>query len=122
MSITIKTYNLTPVPKPRMTRSDAWKKRACVMRYWAFKDKVRELGITLNDSNQHITFILAMPKSWSKKKQLDMDGKPHQQKPDKDNLEKALLDSLFTEDKHIWDSRVTKLWGPRGQIIIEDIS
>lgn len=39
------SYPLTPVPKPRMTKSDAWRKRPCVMRYWAFKDKVRELGI-----------------------------------------------------------------------------
>jgi Holliday junction resolvase RusA-like endonuclease len=50
-----------------------------------------------------------------------MDGKPHQSKPDKDNLEKALMDALFTDDSHIWDSRVTKLWGKEGQIIIKEI-
>lgn len=38
-----------------------------------------------------------------------MNGKPHQSKPDKDNLERALLDALFEDDAHIWDSRARKL-------------
>ena len=48
-----------------------------------------------------------------------MDGQPHQQTPDKDNLEKALLDALCPDgDARIWDGRVTKRWGYKGQIII----
>lgn len=43
---------------------------------------------------------------------------PHMQKPDKDNLEKALLDCVFEEDSHVWDGRVSKLWGWTGAIII----
>ncbi|MGU0055537.1 RusA family crossover junction endodeoxyribonuclease [Enterobacter hormaechei] len=52
-----------------------------------------------------------------------MNGKPHQQKPDKDNLEKALLDAIFDDDSRVWDGRVTKVWGrggdnyPRGAIV-----
>lgn len=49
-----------------------------------------------------------------------MAGKPHQQKPDKDNLEKALLDAIFGEDSHIWDGRVTKIWGETGKMIIRE--
>lgn len=45
-----------------------------------------------------------------------MDGKPHQQKPDKDNLEKALLDAIFDDDSRIWDGRVSKVWGATGMI------
>ncbi len=50
-----------------------------------------------------------------------MAGKPHQQKPDKDNLEKALMDAIYADDAHIWDSRVTKRWGEEGKIIIGEI-
>jgi hypothetical protein len=44
----------------------------------------------------------------------------HQQKPDVDNMIKALMDALYAEDAHIWDLRVTKLWGESGQILISD--
>ncbi|WP_100117023.1 RusA family crossover junction endodeoxyribonuclease [Klebsiella pneumoniae] len=43
------------------------------------------------------------------------------QKPDADNMIKALMDALFTDDAHIWDFRVTKVWGESGQILISDI-
>lgn len=59
-----------------------------------------------------------MPPSWSDKKRSAMNGKPHQQKPDKDNLEKALLDAIFDDDSRVWDGRVTKVWGEVGQIKI----
>ena len=58
---------------------------------------------------------------WSKKKKHEMDGKPHQSRPDKDNLEKALLDAIYEEDSHVWDSRVTKVWGYYGAIVIDDM-
>ncbi len=118
----MKIYNVVPMGKPRMTRADKWKKRPEVLRYRAFCDHVRLLGVKLPEANSHITFILPMPKSWSKKKRAEMNGKPHQSKPDKDNLEKALLDALFEDDAHIWDSRVTKLWGEVRQIIIREIN
>lgn len=115
----IKEYELTAVPKPRMTSSDRWKKRLCVTRYWEFKDKVKNLGITLPESGYHVIFILPMPESWSKKKRESMRGSPHQQKPDKDNLEKGLLDAVFGEDCKVWDGRVSKHWGEKGMIIIK---
>ncbi len=59
-----------------------------------------------------------MPKSWSQKKRTQLNGQAHQQKPDKDNLEKALLDAIFDDDSRVWDGRVTKLWGEKGQIIV----
>lgn len=114
----VKEYLITPVPKPRMTRSDKWKNRGCVLRYREFKDQVKSNGIEVPESGYHITFVLPMPKSWSKKKQEEMNGQPHQQKPDKDNLEKALLDAVFTDDCRIWDGRVSKIWGETGKIII----
>lgn len=50
-----------------------------------------------------------------------MNGQAHQQKPDADNMIKALMDALYADDAHIWDLRVTKLWGVTGQILISDI-
>lgn len=111
-------YDIVPVPKPRQTRRDRWKKRPAVMRYRTFKDEVRLRKVSVPESNGRITFVMPMPKSWPEKKKQAMDGKPHQVKPDKDNLEKALLDALFLDDAHIWDGRTTKVWGRAGKIII----
>lgn len=113
-------YNITPIPKPRMTRSDSWKKRPCVMRYWDFKDQVREAGVKIPEDGYLITFVLPMPKSWSKKKKAEMFGTPHKQTPDKDNLEKALLDAVLDEDSHIWIGACQKAWGHEGGIIIDE--
>ncbi|VFS14514.1 Holliday junction resolvase [Yokenella regensburgei] len=113
-------YSITPLGKPRQTRADKWKKRPGVLRYRAFCDEVRLHKITLPASGYHVIFVLPMPQSWSKKKRAEYDGKPHQSKPDKDNLEKALLDAIFGEDSHIWDGRVSKVWGQTGQIIIRE--
>lgn len=117
----MKVYNILPMGKPRQTRADKWKKRPEVMRYRAFCDHVRLLGVELPEANSHVTFILPMPQSWSKKKRLAYNGKPHQGKPDFDNLMKALMDAIFEDDAHIWDARVTKLWGVEGKIIIGEI-
>ena len=111
-------YHITPVAKPRMTQRDKWKKRPSVMKYRAFKDEIRAAGIELEESNQHVTFIIPMPKSWSKKKRLESHGMPHKQRPDIDNLQKALLDAVTSEDCYIWDMRCTKIWGYDGAIII----
>lgn len=114
-------YIITPVGKPRMTRRDKWKQRPPVMRYRIFCDEARLHGIRVPESGAHITFVLPMPPSWSKKKREAMDDQPHQQKPDLDNLKKSLLDALFEDDSHIWDARTSKIWGETGMIIIENI-
>ena len=116
--------NITPVPKPRMTRRDKWAKRACVLRYFAFSEELNlklfswiDAGIDLNGYT--LTFGLPMPKSWSKKKKLEMDGKPHKQTPDIDNLCKAVLDSLYLDDSHIHKIALEKVWAKDGFIRIE---
>ncbi|MDU1091911.1 MAG: RusA family crossover junction endodeoxyribonuclease [Leclercia adecarboxylata] len=117
----MKTYNITPMGKPRMTRADKWKKRPEVLRYRAFCDHVRLLGVELPEAGAHVTFVLPMPKSWSNKKHQQFNGQAHQDKPDFDNMLKALMDAIYADDAHIWDARVTKLWGEEGQIIIREI-
>ncbi|QLN89177.1 RusA family crossover junction endodeoxyribonuclease [Citrobacter freundii] len=104
-------YKITPVVKPRMTRADTWKNRPEVLRYRAFCDEVRLKRVELPESGSHVTFILPMPASWSKKKQAEFNGKPHQVKPDFDNMIKALMDAIYENDAHIWDVRASKAWG-----------
>ena len=110
---------IDPVAKPRQTQRDKWNPSKAVIKYRAYADKLRSTGLTIPEAGYHITFILPMPKSWAKSKRAAKDGGPHQQRPDKDNLEKAVLDALFKEDSHVWDGRATKIWGEVGKIIIE---
>lgn len=114
----MKIYNITPVPKPRQTRSDRWKQRPAVMRYRSFKDEIRANRVSIPDSGARIVFVMPMPATWSKTKKMLMRGAPHQQTPDIDNLLKALLDSIFDNDSHIWDVYAAKIWGETGMIKI----
>ena len=84
---------INPVPKPRMVKSDAYKKRKVVQDYWAYKDQLKFkcscLGVNDLPDVVGISFVMPMPRSWTKKKKSEMDGKPHQQRPDLDNLIKG---------------------------------
>tara|TARA_R110000737_G_C14489855_1_gene470036 strand:+ start:127 stop:345 length:219 start_codon:yes stop_codon:yes gene_type:complete len=42
-----------------------------------------------------MVFSFELPKSWSKKKKKQMEGQEHKQKPDLDNLIKAVKDTIF---------------------------
>jgi Holliday junction resolvase RusA-like endonuclease len=118
----MKIYDITPIGKPRMTRADKWKQRPEVMRYRVFCDEARLRNVHLPESGAHVTFVMPMPPSWSKKKREAFNGQPHKSKPDCDNMLKALMDALFDDDSSIWDCRITKLWGEKGQIIIREAS
>lgn len=121
-------YKIDPTAKPRMTSSDKWRGqpgrppiRPCVARYRAFADQVRALGVILPESGASVLFILPMPKSWSKKKRAEMNGKPHQlkRKNDLDNLIKSLADAIYGDDSCIWQYRgLEKRWGYEGYIVI----
>lgn len=109
------------VPKPRMTRADRWKKRPCVLRYWDFADVLRAAAAAQNfelGDRIKIEFHIAMPKSWSKKKRSEMEGRPHKSKPDLDNCIKSCADILKKEDKTIYEITATKSWSREPRIII----
>ena len=90
------------------------------MRYRAFADECRAAGMIINECGSEITFIIPMPKSWSKGKRIIKDGEPHKQTPDLDNLIKSCLDAVLKDDSHVWMLGSTrKLWGHKGKIIIE---
>ena len=113
-------YLITPAPKPRMTRRDKWLKppRPAVKRYWDFCLQCKLEKVILPCYGAHVTFILPMPKSWSKKKRIQYDGKPHMDTPDLDNLLKALGDAIYSNDSGIYDIWIEKKWGVEGKIII----
>lgn len=115
-----KVYPIAPVSKPRMTQRDRWKGRPAVLEYHAFKDEVRARGVTIPVPCK-VVFYIAMPASWSAKKRAAMNGQPHTQKPDVDNLCKALMDAVFGDDSHVWSIWTEKRWSDAGRIAIEPL-
>ena len=118
-----RTIQITPLGKPRQTQRDRWAKRPCVLRYRAFADELRAKVGPVPPDPLHIRFIafFPMPKSWSQKKKNSMRGANHRQKPDIDNICKAILDALLKDDSGISSVEMRKRWddgkGPR--IILE---
>ena len=107
--------NITPCPKPRMTKADRWRKRPSVLKFFAFRDAVRQdeswkTFELLDMDSFEIEFHVPMPKSWSKKKKGYMNGSAHQQRPDLDNYLKAWKDSVYEEDAIVWRVKASKLW------------
>lgn len=114
-------YTVVPVPAPRMTRSDKWKKRPIVMRYFAYRDELKKAGAQLPNQPCKLTFYIGMPDSWSKKKKAAMNGMPHEQTPDIDNLTKGFLDAIFEQDKQVWSIWIEKRWSETPHIAIEKL-
>ena len=113
---------IEPVPAPRMTRSDKWKtpRRPVVQKFFDYRDAIQAAIGPVNDIAESLdcVFYLPMPDSWSDKKKADMDGKLHRQRPDWDNLCKAVMDSLYEEDGCIPQGSGKKYWSksPRVEI------
>jgi Holliday junction resolvase RusA-like endonuclease len=114
---------VTPIGAPRLTQRDKWLKprRPCVQAYFDYRailqKAVGDLP-TIPDRIESKAFI-PMPPSWSKKKQKEMAGKPHRQRPDLDNISKAYGDSLFLEDGAIWSGDQEKRWCREGEQRLE---
>lgn len=112
------TVNHAPSGAPRMTRQDKWLKprRPCVEKYFQLRAAIQAAVGPVNDIPDRIdcTFYLAMPDSWSDKKKAEMEGKPHRVRPDRDNMEKAVMDSLFVNDGGIHEGFSKKVWCHEG--------
>jgi len=105
------TINVAPCSKPRMTRADKWKKRPSVVKFFAFRDAIKQSTIhNIALESFDIEFYIQMPKSWSKKKKELHNGNPHKQRPDLDNYIKAWCDSVFEEDSVVWRFKASKRW------------
>lgn len=117
---------IDPCPAPRMTRSDKWRglrgsklaRRPIVQRYFTYRDTIQKAVGDMPTVPCEIVFrfVFRMPDSWSSKKCGEMLGKPHRQRPDVDNLVKAVLDSLFAEDGSVAKITASKVWGNYGSV------
>lgn len=123
--MTIWVFHVDPVPKPRLTQRDRWKKRPVFIRWIdykdALKDEARRVHFPADSRPIHLRVFVPMPRSWSKKRRAAQLLKPHNSRPDWDNYGKAFCDALWQEDKEIWDVRTTKYWAEEGLITVEEV-
>jgi Holliday junction resolvase RusA-like endonuclease len=113
----------TPMGKPRMTQRDKWAKRDVVLRYRDWADGARAAApadLPARPLRVNWTAYLPMPASWSKKKRASHFGMLHRAKPDRDNIDKAVLDALWPDDSCISCGSIAKFWedelGPRLEV------
>ena len=112
---------ITPIGKPRMTRGST--KSDAAERYWQFKDSLIQwfniAGYDLYKMDIHEIHLHAgipMYPSWSKKKKAKLVGQPMRQKPDFDNIEKAVGDAICFnvkgkgDDSGVYKSSFMKTW------------
>jgi len=107
---------ITPVAKPRMTQRDRWKQRKRVILYRRYCDRLRLFKLPVDWEHLQIRFELPMPPSWSEKMKKLMEGTPHRNRPDIDNLLKGFMDALLTEDSAVYSVTAEKYWGRNGYI------
>ncbi len=112
-----------PIGKPRMTQKVKWERTDGQDRYFAWADKARET-VTGNtnqklNANDYLGFYafahIAMPDSWSAKQKTRHAGCLCLSKPDKDNIEKSIMDAIFEQDQRIClGGVVAKFWCEEG--------
>ena len=114
-------FHLIPVPAPRMVRSDKYRKRPSVMRYFAFRNELvlqANLQKYIFQSPLIIKFYIQMPFSWSVKKRSRLENTLHTSKPDLDNLIKSFMDGLSSSDQNISIIHAAKYWSSSNKIIV----
>lgn len=112
-------FDINPRTAPRLVYSDKWSKRPEAVRYFGYKKALQTLALAIKFVPQDrlsFEFHVEMPPSWSKKKRQAMNGKPHQQKPDIDNLTKAFMDALNKDDSYVHSICASKVWAEKGYI------
>ena len=114
----------SPVAKPRMTGSDRWKKRPATLKYWDYRDRILYTALAQGYRPLNVLemlFVFPVTPSWSKKKKEKMLWQPHEFTPDIDNLIKAILDSLWQDDRKVHTVHAKKIWGAHGRVIIKNL-
>jgi Holliday junction resolvase RusA-like endonuclease len=120
---------IEPMGAVRMTRRGKFVNKYA-MNYLNYK---KAIGLIV--SSQHkgdlitgavgvsVKFIMPLPQSWTKKKRLEMEGKPHTSKPDIDNLLKGCFDSIngivFKDDNQVSWVKTSKVYGIEAGIEME---
>lgn len=116
---------LVAIGKPRMTRRDKWAKREPVVRYHEFCDNLRHYcqGMPIDPVYLEWVAYFPIPGSLSNKKAAELVNQHHRVKPDRDNVDKAIMDALFKQDQRIavgsQEKRYDDGHGPRIVIRVE---
>lgn len=127
------SFDINPVPasRPRVTRWATFYSK----KYTDFKN---DMSTLLDECKSYlkdkatpftgplhctVTFLVEIPKSYSKKKTAELENQYCMTNIDIDNLEKAIYDSLngivFEDDRQIVHHDVKKMWtSGKGKIII----
>lgn len=119
----MKILEINPMAKPRMTIGDRAGHRPIVRKYWQWKEDITLLAAAKNitiEDELYVDFQIQIPKSWNWKLKAQMLAQPHRQRPDLDNLIKALQDALLNEDSHIYYIDAKKYWAEKGGILIRE--
>lgn len=70
-----------------------------------------------------IVAVFEIPKSWTKRKQAEAEGQYHTQKPDGDNIAKAIKDGMnriaWRDDCQVADVRCVKRWGRYAETYVQ---
>lgn len=125
------TVDATPVPQPRQ-RSRVIGKGKCafIQNYTPAKHPVQEFKRAVREAasnkfakpldgplSMHVTFSIPAPKSDRKRA-----NSVHAQKPDIDNLLKAVMDALsgvaWVDDSQVWMVRASKWWSSSGAVAV----
>jgi Holliday junction resolvase RusA-like endonuclease len=103
---------MAAIGAPRMTRRDVW------------QDQVRlRAPKTLPEAATVVRLDWVAeyrpPESWSRKRQMEAIGKPKRTKPDRDNIDKAILDVLFPGcDEKIPAGEISKCYAAEDRLTI----
>ena len=129
----IKTFNIVPQSASRPIVSKYGVRYSKAYTLWR-KDFKRLVGTSIGESyalngalSVTIFFYMPIPKSWSKKKQIEANGTAHTSKPDIDNLAKAVLDGIsgryFKDDSQVAALHCMKYWSndPHISVIMKEV-
>lgn len=117
---------IEPMGKPRMTQRDKWAKRNVVVRYRSYADELRRQtkGVMASPIIVSWRAFFTMPESWSAKKKALLCGELHTAKPDRDNVDKGILDALWENDQGVALGTLEKRWddgiGARIELVVRE--
>lgn len=120
--------NIAPMGAVRMTGRGKWTSPTA-RKYLQWKESVGYLLIAQRPEQTKFAvavkakFYLQIPKSWSKKKQEEAEGKPVTVKPDIDNLVKGLFDAangiVWWDDNQVVRCEAEKIYSHHPRIEFE---
>ena len=121
------TFNITPVPasRARVTRWSTYFPKKYTQFRKQFAELLDDITTQTNDGllSVNLDFYVQIPKSWSKKKTKEMEGRYCSNNADLDNYCKAVLDGLegryYENDKQVVMIRARKFYSKDARIEFE---